>query len=151
MALSINCETEKHHIRLNEFLDKPFIQVKHNGSTHKYEKKDIFGYRECGGKDYRFAGNKHYPILNPAEPILIYRVETKPVAKKPGKTAYYFSKDASSPVQPLTMANIKAAFPDNHPFHDALDAQIQAEGKLADYDAFHKMFRINHVYQTASK
>jgi hypothetical protein len=151
LALVIDCKTEKHRIKHNDFLNKSFIEVKHNDSTYKYDKAAIFGFKECEGKSYRFVGNEHYPIINPNESILLYKVVTQPLAKSPGKTVYYFSKDASSPVQPLTMKNLKAIFPDNHIFHDALDAQIQSEEKLADYDSYHKMFKINHIYQSNSK
>lgn len=60
-----------------------------------------------------------------------------------GSTQFYFSKDASSPVQALTLANLKSAFPKNYPFHDRLDAQFGNGGDLSAYDAMHQMTKIN--------
>ena len=149
LTLSINCDTEKHRIKFNDFFDKSYIDVKHHGRITKYEKKDVFGFRECGDKNYRFIKNRHYIIVNPKEPILIYQEVIHPVAKNPGKTIFHFSKDAESEIELLTLQNLKAAFPDNHKFHDALDAEISSDLKLADYDTYHKMFKINHIYQTS--
>jgi len=45
----------------------------------------------------------------------------------------------------LTLENLKQAFPDNHRFHDALDATFAAGRVLAEYDEFHKMFKVNRL------
>ena len=44
----------------------------------------------------------------------------------------------------LTVNNLKQAYPDNHRFHDGLD-QTFAPGGVEEYDAFHKMFKVNRL------
>ena len=58
---------------------------------------------------------------------------------------YFFSVDAASEPQPLTKSNVKAAYPDNHKFHDALDAQFKEDNELYAYDNFHKMYKLNQI------
>ncbi len=58
---------------------------------------------------------------------------------------YFFSVGPDGLVHALTLENLKQAFPDNHRFHDALDATFAAGRVLAEYDEFHKMFKVNRL------
>jgi len=48
-------------------------------------------------------------------------------------------------VLPLTLRNLKNAFPDNHSFHDLLDMTFKNDANLNRYDEFHKMFKVNRL------
>jgi hypothetical protein len=50
-----------------------------------------------------------------------------------------------SQILSLTLENLKQSFPDNHRFHDMLDANFGAGQPLEQYDEFHKMFKINRL------
>ncbi len=148
VMLAVDCQTEKHRIRLHEFIGKPFVTVIHGGKSYQYAKDSLFGYRDCEDQSYRFvANNQHYPIMNPTEPLLIYKIVQPPIAKAPGYTKLFFSRDASAPVEVLTLANLKNAFPQNHAFHDRLDAQFGNGSDLTAYDAMHRMTKINWLLQ----
>jgi hypothetical protein len=110
LSYEINCSTEKHKIKLNEFLNKDFITVVHDKKPHNLNKKDIFGYKDFNGMTYRFVGNSHYVILNPAEKILLYKHTI--VASKNQKDAihYFFSLPGNDKIQSLTLTNLKKAF-----------------------------------------
>jgi hypothetical protein len=151
LTLAIDCKTEKHKIKLNDFASKPYIEVIHQGKPHRFEKSQIFGFRLCDGKVFRFVDGRHYRLLNPTEQILLYKEEIPAMGKNPGKTSYYFSKGAALPVMPLTLQNLKAGFADNHAFHDALDAQFKTDEGLAAYDSYHKMYKINHLLESSEK
>lgn len=143
LTLGVDCKTKKHKLRLNEFSGKPYVTVKHGGQDYRMAKDSLFGFRECNGRDYRFASdNRHYPILNPGEELLLYKVERAPVGKNPGSVQLFFSVNAAAPIQPLTLLAVKQAFPGNHRFHDLLDAQLQ-NGNLTAYDQMHRMTKIN--------
>ena len=150
LSYAINCKTEKHKIRLNDFFNKPYLLVKHNDSTIKLYKKDIFGYRFCTGDTYRAKGKKEYQVLNYEEAvIIIYRKNvTKPPRGKTNVTNYYFSRDAFSPIQKLTIKNLKEAFPDKRRFHEQIDAKFKYNTELASFDKIHNMYSINWIYQT---
>ncbi|MCI1189727.1 hypothetical protein MON38_20075 [Hymenobacter sp. DH14] len=143
LALAVDCKTATHKLRLHEFSGKPTMTVIHGGKPYQVAKDSLFGFRDCDGRDYRFASNnQHYPILNPGEELLIYKVEQPTVGKNPGYVHLYFSPTAAAPIQPLTLLAVKKAFPSNHRFHDLLDAQFQG-GDLAAYDALHRMTKLN--------
>lgn len=148
VMLAVDCQSEKHKIRLNEFIGKPTLTVIHGGRPYQYAKDSLFGYRDCAGQTFRFvANNQHYSIMNPTEPLLIYKMVQPPIAKAPGYTKLFFSRDTGSPVEVLTLANLKNAFPQNHAFHDRLDAQFANGGDLSVYDAMHRMTKINWLLQ----
>lgn len=150
LAYTINCKTEKHKIRLNDFFNKPYLIVKHNDTAVKLYKKDIFGYRFCSGEVYRTKGKQEYQVLNYKEQgIIIYRRNvTKPPSGKTNVTNFYFSKDAFSPVQKLTKKNLKEAFPGNQRFHEQIDAGFKYNTELASFDKFHSMYSINWIYKS---
>ena len=146
LSLSIDCKTESHKINLNDFFGKSYITVVHEGKDYKFEKKDIYAYQLCNGNAYRFLSNtKEAVILNPKEQVILYKHEMAAGKGNPKITHYYFSKDAASPIQELTIANLKAAFPDNHKFHDAIESNFKSDADLSAYDRFHKMYKINHL------
>lgn len=65
------------------------------------------------------------------------------------KTTFYFSKDAMSNIQELTIYNVKAAFPENHKFHNLIDMDFHNNYKLTQYDNFYKIMKINRVLQNS--
>ena len=156
LSYAINYKTEKHKIKDNILFNADKIVVKHKGETYTLVKSETYGFKNSRGIVFRFVDNKDYKVLNPGEPVLIY------VYQHPAHTGkdinrglylpeYYFSKDAVSPPQSLTLANVKAIFPENHQFHDALDAQFKSDKELYAYDRFHKMYKLNWIYRTAIK
>ncbi len=148
LSLAINCKTEKHKIKLNDFFSLPYIIVNHNDSSYKLCKKDIFGYKVCDGSIYRFDNKKELLLLNPTELIFIYKhIVAKPSTGLTNVTNYYFSIGANSPVKLLTKPNLKTTFPGNNKFHKSLDTEFKYNTQLAKYDDHHKIFRINWLYQ----
>lgn len=148
LSYAINYKTEKHKIKNNLLFNDAELKVKHAGETYTLLKSETYGYRSTKGEEFRFVDNKEYKILNPGQDLLIYGYKhpshsPKEIEKYP--PMYYFSTDASSAPQSLTKANIKAALPDNHKFHNELDAQFKNDKQLHEYDQFHKMYRLNWI------
>ena len=139
LTYEINCATEKHKIKLNEFLNQDYITVVHDKQSHKLQKKAIFGYKDCDNLTYRFSGNSHYVIL-------LYKHTIAASKNQQEEVHYYFSISGTGEMQTLTLMNIKKAFPENHKLHDALDAEFKSDDQLAQYDSFHKMYKLNHLY-----
>jgi hypothetical protein len=137
-----DCDSPGHKVELHDILNKPYIHVTHGGETRKYLKSDIYGFRTCDGRDYRFVGNGEYQILESKEvSILSFEVSRG----RSRSHTYFFSVGAGGEVLPLTLQNLKRAFPNNHVFHDALDATFRADDELTRYDTFHKMFKVNRL------
>lgn len=150
LTYAINCKTEKHKVNPNVFFKGSEVKVKHDGTTYELKKSEVFGYRACNGQEYRFVDDKEYKILNPGEPLTMYMYQHpahsgKEVSKGLYKPEYYFSNKSDASLQALTKANIKALYPDNHKYYDALDAAFKDVGELYLYDSFHKMYKLNWV------
>ena len=146
LSYAINYKTEKHKIKTYLLFNGNTIKVKHQGNTYDLKKSETYGYQDTKGREYRFIGETEYTILNPGEQLLLYFYQHPAhSAKEAGKyaPAYFFTADAAGMPQPLTKANLKAAFPDNHSFHDKLDAQFKNDKDLAGYDRFHKMYKLS--------
>lgn len=145
-----NCDVAGHRVELHDLLGKPFIHVTHDGETRRYEKRDVYGFRSCEGKDYRFVGNDEYEILE-SRVVSIYERELptqspKDAARRlPRGYRYFFSVAAGGDVMPLTIDNLKRAFPNNHAFHDALDVTFRNNDELMRFDTFHQMFKVNRL------
>ena len=149
LSLAINCATEMHKIKLNDFFGKDYITVVHDGKKYDFKKSEVYGYKLCDEKIYRFSGKTDYVIMNPSEKILLYTKEVMQGSKgaRIRTNTYYFSNGAASPIVELTIDNLKKAYPNNHKFHDALDSDFKNGEGLASYDSFHKMYRVNHILQ----
>lgn len=92
------------------------------------------------------SASKEYSVINPGESILLYKYMHKAhSAKEVDKYApkYYFTTESSEVLKDLTKENLKKAYPVNHAFHDALDANFNTNAELINYDSFHKMYKLN--------
>ena len=95
-----------------------------------------------------------YTVINPGESITIYKyVHAAHSPKEIEKYApkYFFVTKSADVLQELTLTNLKKISPENHPFHDALDANFKEDKELYAYDSFHKMYKINWLLKENSK
>lgn len=145
-----NAESETNKVRFNEFFDKPFITITHNGNKEQLFKDDIFAYKNKGNivRSWNFAS------YNFAEKgaIWIYYKDLN-VSKGKGirrERKYFYSTTGTSEIIPLTVYNLKKSFPDKHLFHDFLDAQFERDRELSLYDSFEKKYKVNHLLETTA-
>ena len=154
LSYAINYKTEKHKINDYVLFNDAALKVKHHDTTYTLQKSETYGYRSSKGEDFRFVDNKEYKILNPGEAILIYVYQHPAHSPKEATKygpMYFFSTDAVAVPQALTKANLKTAIPNNYKFHDALDAQFKDDDELYTYDSFHKMYKLNRLYEISIK
>jgi hypothetical protein len=111
-------------------------------------------FQHSGNNNYRIYEKESYLILDTAAFYLYYRYESeeKVKGKELVKTEeYYFSKDAQSPIQLLTADNLKRTFPDNLPFHYAIDAEFRTNKDLIDYDSYSGCYKLKFIYKQSLK
>ena len=152
LSYAINCSIEKHKINPNVLFNASELKVKHRDSSYTFKKSEVFGYRACDGQEYKFVDNAEYAILNPGETLILYFYQNPAYSSEsdlPNPPAYFFSKDAATPILLLTKYNLKAAFPDSHKFHDALEENFKEDKELADYDSFHNMYKLSRVMKNS--
>ena len=152
MEYAIQCDSQSHKINTDVLFKRKRVIVKHEGETYKLDKDSVYAVRYCSGKVERLYQRKTYPMVNPGETILLYKIVTPAMGKaRPAQTNWYFSKDAAYPIVPLTIKNLVGAFPQNHSFHDAVIAEFKTDAELTRYDDAHKMMRINRLYLNSLK
>lgn len=146
LAYEGDCGSKVHKLEIHDISNKPYIDVTHDSERHRYSKSELFGFRACDGRDYRFGSKLEYQILE-AKELYIYLHDVSVSQGRTYRTVheYYFSVGANGPIEALTLENLKHAFPDNHRFHDWLDATFGSGQSLAEYDDFHKMFKVNRL------
>jgi hypothetical protein len=100
-------------------------------------------------RNYRVVGNDRYQVIE-AKTLYIYSLDVL-VRKGTSEKAYFFSVGPNGDVLPLTILNLKKAFPDNHVFHDLLDMSFKYDSDLTRYDDFHKMFKVNRLLAASTE
>jgi len=137
-------------IHLNQFLANRCIDIVNNGIKKRYCKDSIFGYQDKKHRVFRFFKSYEdaYEILENRE-LVIYLLYI-PLHNSKGlspnqQPVYYFSKSLSSKIEPLTIYNLKLAFPDNHEFHHYLDDVFGYGTPLSTYDNENKTYKVNYI------
>ena len=141
------CGSKFHKLELHDLLDKPYIDITHGAEKRRITKVVLFGFRACDGNDYRFASRLEYRILEGRE-VYVYVRETYR-AKLGTLSRYYFSAGPDGLLLPLTVVNLKQAFPDNQIFRDSLDRSIATHQKIERYDKDHEMFEVNYLLKAS--
>lgn len=151
LTYGIDCAKETHKIKLNDFWGKDFITVVHEGKSYDLKKADIWGFELCNDKIVRFQGKEDYQLADKSVLWIYSKQSVVSAGAKTGGTkkvtTYYFSKGGAGEIKPLTLLNIKAAYPDNHMLHDAIDSKFDSDASLGVYDEFHKHYKINHFLE----
>ncbi|MBR2647910.1 MAG: hypothetical protein ACRCSM_09565 [Sediminibacterium sp.] len=152
LSFDNNCNIRNIRIRLNDFFSKKYITVKKGDSSLKLLKNDIFGYINCRNEVFRFKGKIELFLLNAGEQILIYKhIVSKPPTGRTNVTNYYFSLGVNSPVQKLTIRNLKNIFPANSIFKNFIDKNFRYNTDLAEFDKVNKMYKVNLLLSESLK
>jgi hypothetical protein len=156
LSYEVSCDSSSGKIRLNHFLSKNYIDVFKNEKKIQLFKDSIFGYRDCKQNDYRFytERDKEYQIAE-NKTIVIYVADVA-VTSANGKARefvqkYFFSTTLNSTILPLTVTNLKKAFPDNLKFHNKLDLEFSSENDISTFDDVHKMYKVNYLLSQSVK
>ena len=101
------------------------------------------------------AISKGYTAMNSGEGIVIFNYQHLAHSPKEAHKyglQYFFSTTASpsEALKVLTAFNLKNAYPTNHAFPDALDANFKTVAELINYDDFHKIYKVNRLLQSNS-
>lgn len=144
------CNSSRDKLKLHDSFSGKYIDVVHGDTKTHLCKDSIFGYRDCKGIAYRFykSYDKEYRIEDTNQ-LVIYSayISVPPSNVKHFQfyKKYFFSVSYCSPIYPLTILNLKRAFPDNLKFHDLLDITFGSNEPLYEYDATHAMYKISYL------
>lgn len=149
----VECKkTSKEVFKKHDVFAKSSFVVINKGVKKTYLKKELYAYRDCDNRVWRFYNKHAYEILE-AKNIYIYAVEKIvingiAVEKDP---IYYFSNGADGEIKKLTTANLKAAYPNNQTLINILDTYVQTNEVLKRFDATRNTYIANYLYSEAIK
>jgi len=146
LTYGINCKTENHKIKLNNFFNRDYITVIHEGNKYNISKDSVFGFKTCNGSSYRIADKIDYTILNADDNLLLYEFIPMSAPKNPQPPVHKFSKGADGPMLDLTIENVKNIYPDNHLFHDEIENIFRSNSSLLSYDRYHKQYKLVRLF-----
>jgi hypothetical protein len=149
LTYEMDCNHSKDKLKINELFGTSHGYVIYKGEKHAFDRSQIFGYRSCNNKNYRFFNNEIYQIIDTLDFYMYYQYKSEELNKGKGlvKTdEYYFSRNGNDGIEPLNSDNLKRAFPGNARFHYALDANFKSDKDLMAYDPYQKIYKIKYLY-----
>ncbi|MEI2749772.1 MAG: hypothetical protein V9E88_13570 [Ferruginibacter sp.] len=146
LTYGINCKTENHKIKLNNFFNRDYITVIHEGNKYNISKDSVFGFKTCNGSSYRIADKIDYTILNADDNLLLYEFIPMSAPKNPQPPVHKFSNGADGPMLDLTIENVKNIYPDYHLFHDEIENIFRSNSSLLSYDRYHKQYKLVRLF-----
>jgi hypothetical protein len=101
--------------------------------------------------ELRSYNNLSYKVVD-TDGFIIYSRDVHATGSKATvkERRYYFSKNGESEIHPLTINNLKYAFPRNREFHDLLDIHFRSNDELTRYDSFYKEFKLKSIFKKAT-
>jgi len=146
VSKKLSYQSKHSRVKTHEVFKKDIIQIICNDSTYTFKKDSVYGYRSKDGIDYRIVEGKLFPIINPAESILIYKWQESAGMKGQTPTfKYYFSKDHHSPLYILSLNNLEKVFASNKKFLKILEMYFGDHSNLLEYDSVHAIYKINRL------
>lgn len=138
---------KNHSIKLNTFLNKDYITVKHMGSKVKLKKDSIYAFVNCEGVSYRFYKREQYQMLE-EKTLIIYKINYKGGKAEGFKiiAKIYFSNSLDGEILPLTLDNVKKLFKNSHKLHFALDGIFHNDKDVDVYGTEHQIYIINNFF-----
>ena len=142
LSLAINCGVEDHKMKIGFVRENRAIKIERANESHRFLRRDIYGYRDCRGNEYHFYDGRSYELTNPGEPVAIYRVFERQGKRQVAR--FLFSYE-SSELKPLTLENLHDAFSDEPMFLEKLDRLAENNFQLIKCRSL-----INRVRQNAA-
>lgn len=113
-------------------------------SIYAYKKEEIvYRCNHADKRDYKIVEQGTIIIYTINEPVYGY----KNIRLVPH---YYFSVNLSSVIIPLSVINIKKAFPDNIKLHQYLDMEFYQKD-ISSYNEANNTYQINYLFQLLNK
>lgn len=148
-----DCENDKEKFERHDLFSRQEFVVLHKGKKITFFKKDIYAYRDCENRVWRFYNDKEYQIVEPKS-IYVYTAKKTVLGIVPTiekEPTYYFSRGPDGEIKELTLENIKMVFADNLVFLNMITIELSSNKVIHEFDAEHKMYRINFIYKQSIK
>ena len=150
LTYSTDCKSRKHSVKLHEFWDSPFITIINDHKKYKYDKADIFGFRDCKNRVYRFFMNAKYEIVNTDDFFLYRQIRDTwddDIVSVSSAYVYFFSIKADSEIYPLGKRYLTWLFKDNAKFVDLVNTSFKSDDDLCLFNTKDEKYKVVLVYR----
>ena len=146
----IPCPSKLSPEDLHDFYNKKSIELSSAEAIKKFKKKDIWGYRDCNGFDWKIDNNIHYKIVENGAMVIYlvdYPINSSFQDFQMGvKASFYFSKDVSSKILPLSQPILIGEYNDNLAYLESLKEYLRSSnGCIHCYDINSKSYMISKL------
>lgn len=99
----------------------------------------------------RVVAGQRYRVIR-ADPLYLYELERHELSGKRFVTVTdrFFSTTANAPLRPLTLLELKRAYPDNHRFHDILTLAFASDAELMRWDSYHHEYLVARLLRQST-
>ncbi len=138
---------QRNMIRLNQVVYLPYVTLIEAGKKQRLQKSALYGYLTAEGQAFRFYDKSVYEIVSAGVGLVLYQQTLFTGGKAPQSlTSYFFSRNDSSAIEPLTKAALGKAYSDDVPFAERIYDAFSGDADLIKYDGYHKVYRLMKVY-----
>jgi hypothetical protein len=142
----LSYSTGNDKIKVGGLFETNYVILIHDGKKEVLKKNEIFGYSK-DGQDYRFFNNAEYRILSNKGLSIYSHTTLVQQGKGPKPTElYYFSSGLSSPIQQLTLANIRSTYAKYPKFVYSVESLFKSDNELAAYGNNNEEYKIAWLY-----
>ena len=150
LSYSTEEDNKNNKIRFNEFIERPFINIRHKGEKVILFKDEIYAYQKKG-KIVRTYNFETYNFIERGAIWIYYKDLTISLGKGiKRERQYFYSISGRGNIMPLTILNLKKSFPEKYAFHNMLDAQFRKDADLIEYNRLEGKFQVNHLLETTA-
>ena len=147
-----DCQTQKRAIKLGSIFNSHEIILIYGDKKLRLNKSDVFGYRDCAKKTYRFHHDTEYRIVCTSRIFLYFKEQGYGTGKNSStESQFFFSISLDSEIVELTVQNLKEAYLMNEKFKDLLDISFKDDNELSAFDHSQKRYKVIRIYEESLK
>lgn len=143
LSVAIDCKSEDHKLKTGFVKTSSAIRIIRDNKKENYLRRDLYGYRDCRGREYHFFDGKSYELVNPGEEISIYRVYEQ---KGKQRVAKLFFEAPSGEIKPLTLQSFRSEYSTQPEFLGKLQTLAHNDHQLVKY-----LHLINRVWANTAE
>lgn len=145
LSIAINCRVEDHKMKIGFVREKSAIRIERKDESHSFLHSDLYGYRDCDGNEFHFYDGRRYELMNPGEPVAIYRVFEPKGKRRVARFVFTFESDD---LKPLTLKSFNDMFSDEPLFLEKLHMLARNNFELVKYHSLINRVRANAVQES---
>lgn len=137
--ISLICNKNKKKVKVGNFFLSPYLFYQTNEGSSKIHLDSIYGFTDINNDSYRICNRKAYKMCDSGEVLIYCQTDWIRVKKHTSrgyrtkderKTLYFFSRNYSSAIYPLTHVDLRQEMNMSDSFYKKLITQFPCDNSL---------------------